>query len=53
MRFDETLYNIFGANLLELTRERERLFDPDTYEGRTTQSCLLPGMLVDGLQLTL
>lgn len=53
MRFDETLYHIFGDKLVGISRERERLFDPETYGGRSTQSSLLPGILIDDLHLTL
>lgn len=53
MRFDETLFHILGDKLLGLSKERERIFDPETYDGRTTQSCLLPGALIDDLHLTL
>ena len=53
MRFDETLYTIFGSGLLALTREREHRFDSSTYERRSQDSALLPGALVEGFTLTL
>lgn len=53
MRFDDTLYRILGANLEALTRERELLLDPSTYEGRSTASAWLPGALLAGLRFTL
>ncbi len=53
MRFDETLYRMLGENLLGLTRERERIFDPGTYCERSTRSAHLPGALIDDFTLTL
>ena len=53
MRFDDSLYHLFGDRLEGLTRERELLMDPGTYEGRGTESALLPGALVAGIDLTL
>ena len=53
MRFDDTVYRLLGENLLGLSRERERLLEPDTYDRRSTASVLLPGALVEGFRLTL
>jgi predicted Zn-dependent protease len=53
MRFDDSLYHVLGDRLEGLTRERELLLSADTYGGRGSESCLLPGVLVDGLELTL
>jgi predicted Zn-dependent protease len=53
MRFDDSLYHLLGDRLEALTRERELLMDPGTYEGRRTESALLPGFLVGGLDLAL
>jgi predicted Zn-dependent protease len=53
MRFDDSLYHLLGDRLEGLTRERELLLSADTYGGRGSESCLLPGVLVDGLELTL
>jgi predicted Zn-dependent protease len=53
MRFDDSLYRLLGERLVGLTRERELLLSPETYDGRSTDSALLPGALVDGLELTL
>jgi predicted Zn-dependent protease len=53
MRFDDTLYRILGENLLDLTREREWLFDPGTYEQRSTACAHLPGALVRDFRFTL
>jgi predicted Zn-dependent protease len=53
MRFDETLYHMLGDNLIDLTEQREHLFDAGTYGGRSEASALLPGALVEDFRLTL
>ncbi len=53
MRFDDSLYHLLGDRLEGLTRERELLISPQTYEGRSTDSALLPGLLVSGIELAL
>ncbi len=53
MRFDDTIYRMLGENLIDLTRERELLLDPSTYEERSTASARLPGALLRELRLTL
>ena len=53
MRFDETLYRLWGANLEALTKEREFVLDPETYGQRSTRSYTMPGALVSELRFTL
>lgn len=53
MRFDDSIYNILGSNLIDLSEEREFIFDNNTYNERSTDSCLLPGILVNDFKLTL
>ncbi len=53
MRFDETIYNMLGENLLGLTAERSFLIDPETYFARSTSSIRLPGALIKDFTLTL
>ena len=53
MRFDDSLYHLLGDRLEGLTRERELLVSPETYEGRSSASALLPGLLVSGIDLAL
>ena len=53
MRFDETVYHMLGDKLVELTEEREHIFDTGTYQSRSDASALLPGALVDDFRLTL
>lgn len=53
MRFDDTIYRMLGASLIDLTRSRELLLDPSTYEERSTASARIPGALLRALRLTL
>lgn len=53
MRFDETIYNMLGENLIGLTAERETILDPSTYSQRSADSARLPGALVEDLIFTL
>lgn len=53
MRFDDSLYHLLGDRLEGLTQERELIFSSSTYQGRSTASSLLPGVLVGGIELTL
>ena len=53
MRFDDTIYNLLGQELLALTRERELLLDAGSYEHRSRRSSELPGLVVKNLRFTL
>ena len=53
MRFDDTVYNLLGTQLIGLTDARELVLDAATYGGRSNSSIELPGVLVSGLRLTL
>ena len=53
MRFDETIYHLFGDYLLGLTAEREVLLSPSSYGARSTRSARLPGILVGEMNFTL
>jgi predicted Zn-dependent protease len=53
MRFDDSLYHLLGDRLEGLSRERELIVSPETYEGRSRASALLPGLLVSGIDLAL
>lgn len=53
MRFDDSLYHLLGDRLEGLTRERELILSAETYGERSTSSCLLPGVLVSEINLTL
>ncbi len=53
MRFDDSLYRLLGDRLEALTRERDLVLSAETYDGRSSDSALLPGALVSGIDLTL
>jgi predicted Zn-dependent protease len=53
LRFDDTAYNLLGANLVGLTDEAEVMLDPGTYRGRSSASYRLPGALIDDMRFTL
>ena len=53
LRFDDTIYRMFGENLMGLTQEREFILDPWSYDARATRSMRLPGALIDGFRFTL
>ena len=53
MRFDETVYNIFGEKLIGLTDSQQLLIDSSTYEERSTYSSTLPGAIVEDFKMTL
>ena len=53
MRFDETIYRMFGDNLLALTDDREFLMDSSTYRRRSTASSRVPGALLREFTFTL
>jgi predicted Zn-dependent protease len=53
MRFDDSLYHLFGDRLEGITRERELHLSAETYDGRSADSALLPGVLVSGIELAL
>ena len=53
LRFDDTIYRIFGEKLERLTRSRELLLSTSTYDERSTASSRLPGALLASLRFTL
>jgi predicted Zn-dependent protease len=53
MRFDETIYNLLGSQLIALTTERELIINTNTYEKRSDQSARLPGALIAAVNFTL
>ena len=53
LRFDETLYNIFGSNLLAVTDFAENLPAISSYEQRALGGSALPGILVEDFSYTL
>jgi len=53
MRFDESIYNILGKNLIGLTSEHEHILDAGTYHQRSQSSSRLPGALIKDFRFTL
>jgi predicted Zn-dependent protease len=53
LRFDDTVYRMFGEKLEHLTRSRELLLSTSTYDERSTASSRLPGALLASLRFTL
>jgi predicted Zn-dependent protease len=53
MRFDDSVYDLFGANLLSLTSERDFILDASSYGQRSNSSMELPGALVKAMCFTL
>lgn len=53
MRFDDSIFRLFGTHLEQLTQERDWIIDAHTYDERSTQTALLPGALIKRLKLTL
>lgn len=53
LRFDETLYNIFGDKLVSLTKEQESFCDTATYVRRSLGGLRVPGALIEEFNFTL
>ncbi|MBD2151854.1 TldD/PmbA family protein [Pseudanabaena sp. FACHB-1277] len=53
LRFDDSIYDFLGANLIDLTEFREFVPDTGTYSKRSLGGILNPGMLIDRFTFTL
>lgn len=53
MRFDDSLFDLFGERLEALTDEAEFLPSSDTWGARALSSTACPGLLLKGIELTL
>ena len=53
MRFDESIFRIFGAELEAVTQHREALVNTSTYERRQLGIQLVPGILLKDFTFTL
>ncbi len=53
LRFDDSIFRMFGANLEALTVERELLLSSETYGCRQMSSAHVPGALLREMQFTL
>ena len=53
LRFDDSLYNIFGAELESLTKDRSRFANTLTYQKRRLGGMMVPGALLNKMNFTL
>ena len=54
MRFDDSVYQLFGENLVGLTKEQDWLLDTGSYETLFSRLDIkTPGALVDNMTFTL
>ena len=53
LRFDDSLYQFWGENLVALTNVQEFIPDVGTYEHRSLGGTWVPGMIVDNFTYTL
>lgn len=53
MRFDVSIYDIFGSDLLDFTKRQDLVMSASSYGGRSTNSKLLPGAIIKSFNLTL
>ena len=53
MRFDDTIYNIFGNNLESVTNSSQFIPDTGTYSSRSFGGTECPGILLNSFSLTL
>jgi len=53
LRFDETIFNIWGDNLLAVTDFAETEVSTNTYFSRSAGGTKCPGLLVDNFSFTL
>ena len=53
MRFDDTIYNVFGSELESVTDTTQLIPDIGTYDGRNFGGTYSPGILLKSFDLTL
>lgn len=53
LRFDATVYHIFGAGLIDLTAQQEIFVDTATYQKRSMGGMKVPGALIEDFNFTL
>jgi predicted Zn-dependent protease len=53
LRFDDSLYNFWGKNLLDFTNFQEFIPEVGSYESRQLGGTMVPGMLVENFTYTL
>ena len=53
MRFDDSMFRVFGDRLVGLTAERDLVVNGETYRSRSVRSMRLPGAVVSEMAFTL
>lgn len=53
LRFDDTLFRIFGSELIDFTQETEHFSNPSTYDYRQIGALNVPGLLLKEMAFTL
>lgn len=53
LRFDDSLFNLFGKNLIDLTQTQQVFTDTATYLKRSLGAMKVPGMLLQAMNFTL
>jgi predicted Zn-dependent protease len=53
LRFDESLFRVFGSELEAVTHEQRTVMNTDTYGQRSLGGCKVPGILVKDFKFTL
>ena len=53
MRFDDSVFRLFGERLVGLTSERELVVSDQSYRARSVSSMRLPGAVVSEMAFTL
>jgi hypothetical protein len=53
MRFDDSVYRLFGEHLVGLTSESELVVSDQSYRARSVSSMRLPGAVVSEMAFTL
>ena len=53
LRFDDTIYNLFGQYLHDLTSFQDIFLDTSTYSKRSFGAMKTPGMLIEKMNFTL
>ena len=53
LRFDDTLYNLFGTELIDLTMNQSTFISTSTYQKRSLGGMKVPGLLLNKMNFTL
>lgn len=53
LRFDDSIYNLLGSNLVDLTTHQELFVESATYQKRSLGASKLPGALIENFNFTL